>query len=79
MGSVVCSELDAPAFADPGQALDAVEVDAVYVCVPPFAHGPAEHAALDRGKPMFVEKPVGLGLDVAEQIGARVEASGVVS
>lgn len=75
----LAAELDASAFTDAGEALDAVEVDAVYVCVPPFAHGPAEHAALDRGKPLFVEKPVGLGLDVAEEIGAKVEAAAVVT
>ncbi|QCU76831.1 Gfo/Idh/MocA family oxidoreductase [Citricoccus sp. SGAir0253] len=75
----LASELGAAAFADAEEALDAVAVDAVYVCVPPFAHGPAEHAALDRGRPLFVEKPVGLGLEVAEQVAARVEATGVVT
>jgi myo-inositol 2-dehydrogenase/D-chiro-inositol 1-dehydrogenase len=29
--------------------------DAVYVCVPPFAHGPAEEAVIAAGVPMFVE------------------------
>lgn len=77
--TALAAELDVPAFTDPAQALDAVAADAVYVCVPPFAHGPAELAALERGKALFVEKPVGLGLDVAEQIGARVEESGVVT
>ncbi|MFI7483768.1 Gfo/Idh/MocA family protein [Kocuria sp. M1R5S2] len=75
----LATELGAAAFHDPEQALDAVAADAVYVCVPPFAHGPGERAALRRGLPLFVEKPVGLGLDVAEQIGAMVEAAGVVT
>lgn len=75
----LAAELEVPAFTDPAQALDAAEADAVYVCVPPFAHGPAELAALERGKALFVEKPVGLGLDVAEDIGRRVEEAGVVT
>ena len=75
----LAAELGAASFTDPYDALDAVEVDAVYVCVPPFAHGPGERAALSRGKALFVEKPVGLGLDVAEQIGAMVESTGVVT
>ena len=75
----LATELDAASFTDPGQALDAVEADAVYVCVPPFAHGSGELAALERGKALFVEKPVGLGLDVAERIGALVERTGAVT
>lgn len=77
--ATLAAELDAVAFTDPEQALDAVAADAVYVCVPPFAHGPGERAALSRDLPLFVEKPVGLGLDVAEQIGSMVEDAGVVT
>ncbi len=77
--AALAAELGAASFTDPDEALDAVEVDAVYVCVPPFAHGPAELATLRREKPLFVEKPVGLGLEIAEQIGALVEDAGVVT
>lgn len=51
-------------------------LDAVYVCVPPFAHGPPEHAVLDAGLPLFVEKPLAVDLRVAEEIAARIEAAG---
>jgi predicted dehydrogenase len=71
--------LGAAAFTNPDTALDLTDVDAVYVCVPPFAHGSGERAALARGLPLFVEKPVGLGLETAEEIGVLVEASGVVT
>ncbi|TDC81064.1 Gfo/Idh/MocA family oxidoreductase [Micromonospora sp. KC606] len=47
--------------------------DAVYVCVPPFAHGPVEEAVIAAGVPMFVEKPVAVDLDTAERIAALVE------
>jgi len=69
----------AAAYLDVEQALDATEADAVYVCVPPFAHGAPERAVLARGLPLFVEKPVGVGLDVAEELDALVAASGVVT
>ena len=72
-------ELGAPAFTDPDAALDFTEADAVYVCVPPFAHGSGERAALSRGLPLFVEKPVGLGLETPEDIGVLVEEAGVVT
>ena len=47
-------------------------LDAAYVCVPPFAHGPTELALLEARIPFFVEKPVALDLAVAEEIAAGV-------
>src|SRR3954447_859657 len=41
-----------------GEQLLALELDAVYVCVPPFAHGAPELALLDAGVALFVEKPL---------------------
>ena len=43
-------------------------LDAVYICVPPFAHGAVEEAVLEAGLPMFVEKPVANDLDTAVRI-----------
>jgi myo-inositol 2-dehydrogenase / D-chiro-inositol 1-dehydrogenase len=54
-------------------------MDAVYVCVPPFAHGPAELAIVAAGVAMFVEKPLGLDCAVADRVAAAVSASGVVT
>ncbi|MFF0233988.1 Gfo/Idh/MocA family protein [Micromonospora sp. NPDC005252] len=51
--------------------------DAVYVCVPPFAHGPAEEAAIDAGVPMFVEKPVAVDLVTAERVADLVARRGL--
>lgn len=42
-------------------------VDAVYVCVPPFAHGPAERAVIEADVPLFVEKPIEIELDKARE------------
>jgi predicted dehydrogenase len=36
--------------------LEGAAVDVLYICVPPFAHGPPERAALAAGLPFFVEK-----------------------
>jgi predicted dehydrogenase len=54
-------------------------VDAVYVCVPPFAHGPAEEAVAAAGLGLFVEKPLGLNCEVPERVAEAVAAAGVVS
>ena len=78
----------ASAFADAfslGTAADVEELlahdlDAVYVCVPPFAHGPADAAdataearVAAAGVALFVEKPLGVDLPTAEAVGARVQ------
>jgi predicted dehydrogenase len=36
------------------------EVDAGFVCTPPFARGPVELFAAQAGVPLFLEKPIGL-------------------
>ena len=69
----------ARAFADAEAMLAAVELDALYICVPPFAHGAPERAALTAGLPFFVEKPVALDLATAEAIAAEVDAQGLVT
>ncbi len=48
--------------------------DAVYVCVPPFAHGPAERSVIEAGIPLFVEKPIALDMAVASDIARLVKA-----
>ncbi|MGW1448751.1 Gfo/Idh/MocA family protein [Micromonospora sp. NPDC002411] len=55
----------------------ATNPDAVYVCVPPFAHGPAEEALVEAGVPMFVEKPVAVDLATAERIAELVARRGL--
>ena len=59
--------------------LDAVALDALYICVPPFAHGDPERAAIAAGLPFFVEKPVSLDLATAEEIARSVGTAGLVT
>lgn len=61
------------------QMLDGSEVDAVYVSLPPFAHGEIEHAVIDAGKAIFVEKPVALTMTEAREIDDHIRAKGVLS
>jgi len=56
------------AFKDYKAMLKKVELDAVFVCTPPFAHGPQEKAVIEAGLPFFVEKPVALSLKVTAPI-----------
>ncbi len=62
-------------------ALLAHDLHAVYVCVPPFAHGPVdvspEVRVAEAGVPVFVEKPLAVDLDTAEAVGERLSRAGV--
>ena len=69
----------ARAFTDLETMLAEVPLDALYICVPPFAHGAPERAALKRGLPFFVEKPLALALATAEALAREVDAAGLVT
>ena len=51
--------------------------DAVWLCVPPFAHGELEHAVIAAGLPFFVEKPLAADLKVAESVADAVAEAGL--
>ncbi|MFK3852459.1 glycosyltransferase [Agrobacterium pusense] len=59
--------------------LDAVLPDAVYVCIPPFAHGEPEHDLIERDIPFFVEKPVSLDLATAQEIASGVAGKNLIT
>ncbi|MBV9851672.1 MAG: Gfo/Idh/MocA family oxidoreductase [Armatimonadetes bacterium] len=69
----------AQVFDTPEQLAADAGVDAVYILLPPFAHGEAERAALGHNLPFFVEKPVGLDLGLAREIAAEVEHKGLLT
>ncbi len=73
------ARLGARAFADAAAMLAAVEIEALYICVPPFAHGEPERLAIAHDLPFFVEKPVALDLDTAENIARSVAAAGLIT
>jgi len=53
-----------PLAASAAEAIERLDVDIVYVAVPPLAHAGLVRAAVAAGKAVFCEKP--LGVDVAE-------------
>jgi predicted dehydrogenase len=71
--------LQAKVYTDFKRLLAEAGVQAVYVCVPPSAHGELEFAAVEAGVGLFVEKPVALSLDLAGQVAAAIQQQGLVS
>ncbi|WP_214367564.1 Gfo/Idh/MocA family oxidoreductase [Pseudonocardia sp. H11422] len=61
------------------EALLRHDLDAVYVCVPPFAHGAPEEQLAAAGVALFVEKPPARDEATAERIGARLAAAGTLA
>jgi predicted dehydrogenase len=69
----------AVAYTDPEEMLERESLDALYICVPPFAHGAPETAAVARELPFFIEKPLAVDLTTAEQIARQVEEQRVTT
>ncbi|WJH32822.1 Gfo/Idh/MocA family oxidoreductase [Paenibacillus sp. CC-CFT747] len=70
--------LGARAAGSADEVLDKSQVDAVYVCVPPFAREELEVTAARRGIPFFVEKPLGVDLELVRRKAAVIRESGVL-
>ncbi len=54
-----------------------LELDAVFICVPPFAHGACERLALQHQVAMFLEKPIALNAPAIADVVRQVQASGL--
>jgi len=68
-------KLQAKVYTDYGTMLDEAGLHAVYVCVPPFAHGDLELKTIDAGLALFVEKPVALSVDLGRQIAQAIKGA----
>lgn len=66
-------------YTDAGKMLDETKPDAVYIMLPPFAHGPAEDEVIKRKLPFFIEKPVAIDLDTARRIAEGVEKYNLIT
>ena len=68
----------AEAFADWGSLLESGEPEALLVCTPPRLHREVTVEALERGLPVYLEKPVARDLEDARAIVEVAERTGVV-
>ena len=59
--------------------LDDSNPDAIYICLPPFAHGKAEFSCIERRIPFLVEKPLTNDFNLDKKINDEVEASGIIT
>lgn len=73
------SRFGARAFANHDDMLAHGSLDAIYICIPPFAHGAAERAVIAKDLPFFVEKPISLDLALAEALAGEIETAGLIT
>ncbi|GIX06029.1 MAG: hypothetical protein KatS3mg115_0432 [Candidatus Poribacteria bacterium] len=66
-------------YTDYRRMLESEELDAVYVCVPPFAHGEIEETVAAAGCPLFVEKPVELHMEAAIRKYEAIRKAGIIN
>jgi len=61
------------------QMLDQAELNALWVCLPPFAHEQQEIQAAAAGINLFIEKPIAITIEKALEIDEAIANSGIIS
>lgn len=59
--------------------LEREELDALFICVPPFAHADIETLAAQEGINLFVERPIALTIERASQIAEEIDEAGIIT
>ena len=75
VADAVAKQCGGTAYSDCGEMYRQERLDAVYIAVPPNAHGKPEIEALKRGMHLFIEKPIAIDRDTALKIADAVTAS----
>lgn len=78
-GEAFARAYGAEGYGDVAAMLDGQSLDAVYLCLPPHVHGPAERALIRRGVPFFIEKPLASETAVAASLLEEIKASGLLT
>lgn len=71
--------IDCLVYADFNRMLEEQELDAVYICLPPFCHKGQVEAAARKGVAVFVEKPIALDVQRGQAMAEAVAQGGVCS
>ena len=70
---------NATPYTDHRVLLERDDLDGVYLSLPVFAHGQPELDVIERGLPFFVEKPVAINMEIAQQIEESVTAASLIT
>lgn len=56
-----------------------IKPDMVFICIPPDQHGDIEKETIKRNIPFFVEKPLALNMELANELNNLVEKAGLIT
>ena len=70
---------EAAVYTDHRAMFDECPLDAVFICLPPFAHSGEDERAAQQGVHVFIEKPIALNAVDAWRMVAAAESAGIVS
>jgi len=73
------SEIGAVVQENADQVLDNKQIDAVFICTPQFARDELEETAARRGIHLFVEKPLGLDMDIVRNKERIIREAGIIN
>ena len=66
-------------YSDYREMLNKEELDAAYICLPPFAHTDQEVLTARKRVNLFVEKPVALKMERAKEAASAIRKAGVIT
>ncbi|MEM2514067.1 MAG: Gfo/Idh/MocA family oxidoreductase [Candidatus Bathyarchaeia archaeon] len=75
----LASQFYGKAYQDHHEMLEKEDLDAVWICIPPFAHTDQELLCVERGIPFFIEKPVALSIKTAREVNEAVKKKGLLT
>ncbi|WP_458632189.1 Gfo/Idh/MocA family protein [Paenibacillus sp. CMAA1364] len=78
-GIQMASKYGAIGYGDLTMMLESEQLDAVYICVPPMAHGVIEEELIKRGIPFLVEKPIGINAELPRHLLTQIEAKSLMT
>ncbi len=73
------SRYNGRAYSDWHEMLDKEKLDAVFICLPPFAHRDEVIVAAEKGINIYIEKPIALNMKLAREMVRAVEKAGIKS
>ncbi len=74
-----CQQYGGRPYTNYEKMLDSEQIDAVYICTPPFAHGPQELAVCQRKIPLFIEKPIATQMELAVEINQAIQENNIIT
>lgn len=72
-------EYGGKAYSSVKEMFDSANLDAAFICLPPFAHGEAEYACIESKVPFFIEKPVGMDVGQMKEVADAIDKANLLT